>query len=426
MRALRLWIGRVVPLRYFLEGAAACAAAVALALAARAFWGPRGEAAITAVSPVAGLFAVMGGFGYGGFRGSFLPFPDTPYRAWLLTTPYDGRKPLPLGPVHLVPQDLLVLGALEAVLVAYGNIASGMAVAFFLAIYTVFGTVFAWNLGIRIETTGALAMGAVAVLVSTELLPVLICFLVAYGLIFVAIRRALPRLAREETGVSGFGVLTAPETEPPRDDTPGNIEIDLSNTRGTNAEPSLRYGWPLGPLSPVTPRRRIPLREGAILSALSGLYFYAAGERIVTSVWADAPALRPADWPERIAVSFLVAILAVCAVWRLFIFWKTHRSPISPLGRLFTGRFVVPGYDKVFLSPLLAMAVAPVLALPLLALGAPVKLVVPTAVALGLFIAIEGPPSYAQWHLTGHYRLVPELTVRMETAAKPRKTASGR
>ena len=48
---------------------------------------------------------------YGVFRvAAFHPVFRPKYRGWLEQTPWTGRKPLPLGPIHLVWQDVVVLG----------------------------------------------------------------------------------------------------------------------------------------------------------------------------------------------------------------------------------------------------------------------------------------------------------------------------
>src|SRR5262245_32056558 len=43
---------------------------------------------------------------------AFHPAINTEYRTWLRTTPWTNRYPLPVGPIHLVLQDVLVLAAL--------------------------------------------------------------------------------------------------------------------------------------------------------------------------------------------------------------------------------------------------------------------------------------------------------------------------
>ena len=50
---------------------------------------------------------------YGVFRvAAFHPFFRPKYRGWLEQTPWTSRKPLPLGPIHLVWQDTIAVGIL--------------------------------------------------------------------------------------------------------------------------------------------------------------------------------------------------------------------------------------------------------------------------------------------------------------------------
>src|SRR6266487_2602254 len=44
----------------------------------------------------------------------FHPACNQPYAAWLKLSPWTADKPLPLGPIHLVWQDAVVVGALTA------------------------------------------------------------------------------------------------------------------------------------------------------------------------------------------------------------------------------------------------------------------------------------------------------------------------
>src|SRR6266852_3804842 len=43
---------------------------------------------------------------------SFHPVFNSAYQNWLAATPWTSRNPLPVGPIHLVIQDALVLGIL--------------------------------------------------------------------------------------------------------------------------------------------------------------------------------------------------------------------------------------------------------------------------------------------------------------------------
>ncbi len=70
-------------------------------------YGPRG-ALVMLASVVYGVFRAV----------AFHPACRPEYRLWLQATPWTNRLPLPLGPVHLVVQDCLVIAVLAAL--AYG------------------------------------------------------------------------------------------------------------------------------------------------------------------------------------------------------------------------------------------------------------------------------------------------------------------
>lgn len=114
----------------------------------------------------------------------------------------------------------------------------------------------------------------------------------------------------------------------------------------------------------------------------------------------------PSDWPAKEFALAMILVLGLEALFRLFIYCVPYRPPINLLGRLATGRLIIPGYDKVFVSPLAAAVGVPLLAWQLTGLGLPAKLVMPVAAAAGLYLVLAGPPLYPDWHLTGHHRHV--------------------
>src|SRR5262249_39312255 len=59
---------------------------------------------------VGNLLLHVGALIYAAYRVfSFHPAFNAAYHTWLATTPWTSRHPLPVGPLHLVVQDLLVL-----------------------------------------------------------------------------------------------------------------------------------------------------------------------------------------------------------------------------------------------------------------------------------------------------------------------------
>jgi hypothetical protein len=86
---------------------------------------------------------------YGAFRvAAFHPLFQPKYRAWLRQTPWTWRKSLPLGPIHLVWIDAIVLGVV--LLLLHGSIQGRVWIveAFFFAYLGVLGYSF-WRTGPR-------------------------------------------------------------------------------------------------------------------------------------------------------------------------------------------------------------------------------------------------------------------------------------
>src|SRR5262249_4966554 len=52
---------------------------------------------------------------------AYHPLYQPAYQTWLAATPWTSRQPLPLGPVHLVPQDVLLVGAAVLLGWLYGD-----------------------------------------------------------------------------------------------------------------------------------------------------------------------------------------------------------------------------------------------------------------------------------------------------------------
>jgi hypothetical protein len=94
---------------------------------------------------------------------------------------------------------------------------------------------------------------------------------------------------------------------------------------------------------------------------------------------------------------------------RLLAYIGPYRPPISFWGRILTGRWIIPGYDYVFLAPLCTLLVA-LLGWRAALLAGPDHwgiVVYPLATAAVLIVALNMSPSLGQWSLTGHHRIAP-------------------
>ena len=76
------------------------------------------------------------------------------------------------------------------------------------------------------------------------------------------------------------------------------------------------------------------------------------------------------------------------------------------MGRLAHGRLIIPGYDKVFVAPLLAMlACLTIISLPYWT-GISERFAIPGALTISWWIIYGMGPSLDAWRLTGNHRIV--------------------
>ncbi|HVT30940.1 MAG TPA: hypothetical protein VHE81_23240 [Lacipirellulaceae bacterium] len=99
----------------------------------------------------------------------------------------------------------------------------------------------------------------------------------------------------------------------------------------------------------------------------------------------------------------LIAFIAIAV--RTIAYLAGHLPPISFVGRFATRRWIIPGYDAMFVAPLAALLVA--LALPqlLLTTGIPAVFAVPFIFAVTIWCCIGLRPTIVEWHYTGHFRI---------------------
>jgi hypothetical protein len=308
---------------------------------------------------------------YGAYRvGRFHPLVRKEYQYWLLSTPWLPQKPAPLGPVHIVPQDLVVLAILA--LLAWEARADGPAIA-----------VIGFELGY-------LAMLGFVLFHLRQLW--LVYFIVfAIGLMLRVTPNLLVSIA---VGLVAYSVAIFRRFV-------GYPWTDQEHWSDALRKPREAYasdgayvlGWPFGRLGPrFVSEDRIP-RLDALMCALS------AGWLLHVFVW----------WQRGVPggnslVMFLYMGLLAGVYTRLTTYLPGYLPPISLLGRLRTGRIIVPGYDQVFVAPLIAVIV-PALMNAYRPAGIPDDIFHPAAVAAGLLALLGMGPDLKVWRLTGNHRI---------------------
>jgi hypothetical protein len=320
-----------------------------------------------------GLLAVAAGV-YGIYRvWRFHPRLNFSYLNWLRLTPWTAAKPLPLGPVHLVWQDLLAVGVLTAIvkwqlhgivfvpLVAFGSA--------YLALITL----------VLLLTRRWPECVVLGFLWPALLLPQLNA--TGFGLVIVAI-----------VVVTGYGHYRSLREFPwsPRDqpmNPPESIlrkQIQPISATGAPAH----VGWPMTAIGPKIKVGFISKQTAFWLGALFGWWSYCWLER-------DG---------EKTPPEFIIMFAMIAAFLRFAIYCSYAVAPFNIWGRIASGRLIVPGFDKVLLTPLAVTLISIAGAIIVHHSGAWYSEVESVVIALCWFVLLNGGPSRKNWVLTGYVR----------------------
>lgn len=320
-------------------------------------------------------------FGFGVRRSVwFHPAAQPKYHDWLKLTPWNARKPLPLGPVCVSWEDgsmLILLSALFAWAIPFAWFAPLMAYA-----VPCIG-VYSWIL-LRIENYRPvyfawLTLGA-AVWVASLNNPayVVVVILIAYAILVWAAVHSL----------RGF---------------PWNLEhapeINTGHYRLLTGVAVRDKGFFLSPA----------------WALMVGWWMYAALHCAIE---------LKAGLSDREPRGILLVVYAVIAVFSVLPFYRAYfenvSSPVSFFGRFTHGPLVVPAYDGMRLLPLVALAIGGALPIWLFAQEVPLKYNLGLCAA-GEILLLSLGPDPKKWHLTAKLRI--QLPEREKAAlnAEPQK-----
>jgi hypothetical protein len=327
---------------------------------------------------------------YGVYRVvAFHPIFQPEYRAWLKTTPWTSRHPLPFGPVALRGYDVVFFVLLELLIrwrhpeVRFGNIT-----LWFLFVYE---CLLAISLAIRTvkgpSFIAAFTLALFALLWSAGVFwGALTTAVVLYAILIRATGKSLAEIEDWELteGIKQFVAQLM-----------SRDHFRLSERGATHQS----LGWPFEVLRPNREDPSVNRLDGLLLSALAGWWLYAffkvpmnlAGGEIVPE-------------PMRLfeALSFVSFQFAI--VWRVWEYAWGYFPPIGLLGRVATGRLIIPKYDIIFVAPLAAYALWFLglffcrMAQLSSDISGPLLLTAASAVLL-----LSGP-NLRQWRLTGAHR----------------------
>lgn len=312
---------------------------------------------------------------YGCYRAAaFHPLCRQDYARWLQTTPWTPAKPLLLGPIHLIWADALGLGVLEiAALRLEPEFWAVPLVAFFTG-YLVPLALWFFNTGARRHGYAILFVLGLALLTRHWTWAIGI-ELAAYVVGLVGLRRSLEQFPWPLEVYSKIRIETTMVPSDP------NLLKD-------------RLGWPYSRLQPFAIEPAITCETGLLLSLLAAWYVYviqAVFGNEATQIVAGAYALTLIGTPVGRIVTYLAGI----------------RPPISLLGRLATGRPIIPGFDRVFVAPLATVACGVLIPAVLSNVGVNLGAALALAVGVMIWITTTRGPTLAEWRLTGNHRLSP-------------------
>lgn len=311
---------------------------------------------------------------------AFHPALRPQYYEWLAGTPWTSQRPLPLGPIHLVAQDAVIVGAAFLLAWPHAGPPAFIIVQHFLFWYLLTLGVGLWSAGEK-SYTYVLTLGlGLMVHVSSNLAVYFAAALAVYGFGWLSLRGSLARFPWQFSRIQ---------------------QLSKSIKEGQLGKDGRKgLGWPFSQLGPKVTEdwARFPWRKAAYTSVLVGWLYY-------TLVPFFAGALRSKDGQGLPVDVFYYEALWIIFLLRLWIYVKCYMPPIGFWGRMCTGRWIIPEYDKIFIAPCLAGAAV----WGLLRLGALAGLeeIVSQSVALAvfLFIILGMGPTLEAWRLTGNNRI---------------------
>jgi hypothetical protein len=310
------------------------------------------------------------------------PLCSIRYCQWLCRTPWSIDKPLPLGPVHLVWGDLVILMVLT--LMAYFNTPFALflmtgPVIIFLSVYLIIHWLTLGTQQVRIVLV-SLFVAPFAVYPFRNPYIVVTVLVALYVLCYIALQRFLR-------------------------DFPWNTKYWKADPVQELRKQAIRQrviGWPFKFLN-VHEAPGISVRAALVLTLLLTWWLHVIRWTV--------------DKPYHLALLLLFVCLA--ALVRTMTYIGTYWPPISLLGRICTGRLIIPQYDKVFLAPICVVLAGTMLPFALAGMS-PVWSFELSFFAT-LFLALSLPPKLRDWRLTGPHRIPANVQSTQTRPPDPRE-----
>jgi hypothetical protein len=304
---------------------------------------------------------------------------------WLRLTPWTHKKPLPLGPVHPVWQDVVVIGALTAIarwrlkestfapLITFGS--TYLSLMTMVLLWTR-----RWAVGVVLGFLWPALMLPQLNATGFYLLLTAIVVVIWYG--HRQSLRAFPWTTQDQPVKPPVSILQK--------------EIQPVSATGAPAH----VGWPLTAIGPKIKIISISTRTAFWLSALFAWWSFCAIE-----------CARDEFPPE-----LLILFSFIAAALRFVAYCSYVVTPFNIWGRLVSGRFIVPGFDKVFVTPLAVILISIAGAIVIRRSGAWYPAAESVVIGLLWFVLFSGGPTRKNWVLTGYVRFQPPRRMTQQKA----------
>jgi hypothetical protein len=301
----------------------------------------------------------------------FHPVENRAYGTWLANSPWRHPDRLPLGPPHCVWQDAFVVGLLMLIVPSeYSRLAVPTLFLFGYA------ACHAYSLArLEIYWPGYVVLflfGCLVLRIEEEWWR-LICVALMYPAAHFGVQKLLRRF---------------PFSNAERDQLRLNVKAEPETIQPPTA------GWPVPPARIERWRWSISHVNAVLVAAAAGWLLYCFAQR-----FQEVP-----DFRDGMYRALTFATIA-CVVGRVAIYTFGHAPPVSLLGRVATGRLIIPGYDSVFVAPLIAATAAWSLSALGEWLGMSPGVYVPITCGIVVWLSLALPPRREDWHLTGHHRI---------------------
>lgn len=322
----------------------------------------------------------------------FHPACNRPYAGWLKLSPWTADRPLPAGPVHVVWQDAAVVGVLTAI-GAWHHVNPLVPVAVFILVYL---AGFTWLLALTRRWIPCFILGF---LWPSLILPGVPGMTLPMLCILAAIVSVIWYGHQQSLKAFPWDFIKVLQRYPQRPVLDTQIQVQGLGTPSA-AGTQYELGWPYLVLSPKLRPPAVSQRTNLALGTLAGWWSFCL---------IKAFAIEPADIGSASGVILVFTILA--AFVRLGIYASGISTPFNIFGRIATGRIVVPGFDKIFATPIAVVIAALIGTMIVRRSGAWYPVTQSLVIAIVWCVLFGGGPTLRNWALTGQVRLRPPAMV---------------